>query len=80
MKLPGGGNLTQDVLLWGGLGIIAIATYFMAVNRIPGDQPFEDDKQANAGWFYGRPYSDRGLPWNSQGFGPNDPSARVTVA
>ena len=87
------GGIEKSVLLWGGVAILAIATYAMIESRypslpsIPGLGFDEDDPKmaappadSNAGWFYGRPYGDRGLSWVSAGFGNNDPSRRVTTA
>ncbi len=90
------GSLTTDVLMWGGLGIVAIATWSMLGRGLSaagsgieaiGDSPYVTaaDKTigafSNFAWSEGMPWRDRSIWYQwKSSFGSNDPTKRLTVA
>jgi LPXTG-motif cell wall-anchored protein len=100
MKLAGltlpkaGGSTQNELLMWGGLGMLAIFTWGMLGTSFKNagqdienfsDSPFVSniDKTLSyfGGWSEGMPYRDRSVwyQWKSDWQG-NDPTKRLTVA
>ena len=90
------GSLTTDVLMWGGLGIVAVATWAMLGRGLTASgtaiEKFSDspivgsidkgiDAFSNFAWSEGMPYRDRSIWYQwKTSFGSNDPTKRLTVA
>jgi hypothetical protein len=92
----GKGGITTDILMWGGLGIVALTTWSMlgtSLNRVGtgvenfGNSPIVTaaDKTigafSNFAWSEGMPYRDKSVWYQwKSDFGSNDPTKRLTVA
>jgi len=92
----GKGGLTNDILMWGGLAIVAVATWSMigrgltaagtgienfADSPIVGDIDKSIGAVSNFAWTEGMPYRDRSIWFQWKSeFGSNDPTKRLTVA
>jgi len=92
----GKGSLTTDILMWGGLGIVAIATWSMIGRGLTaagtGIENFADSPIVSAAddtigaisnfaWTEGMPYRDRSVWYQwKSDWAGNDPTKRLTVA
>lgn len=89
-------SLTTDLLMWGGLGVVAVATWSLLGTSLTragtGIENFADspivtaadktiDSFSNFAWMEGMPYRDRSIWYQwKSSFGDNDPTKRLTVA
>ena len=92
----GKGGLNTDILMWGGLAIVAGATWMMIGRGLTSvgtgienlsDSPYvaEIDKSigafSNFAWTEGMPYRDRSIWYQwKSDWAGNDPTKRLTVA